>query len=120
MLCTACCCFCFNLIQMKILDQDDEAPSAGTEENGQDADEEEKKESNYNINVDAAFIHAIGDMFLSLGVCISATVIYFRPDLTIADPICTFMFSIIICCTAFPVIKNCVQVLMEGAPVEID
>lgn len=68
---------------------------------------EEKGVGGYNINVDAAFIHAIGDMCLSLGVCISATLIYFKPTWTIADPMCTFLFSIIICCTASPVIKNC-------------
>jgi len=74
----------------------------------------------YNINVDAAFIHAIGDLCLSLGVCISATVIYYHPTYTIADPICTFIFSVIVCVTAFPVIKSCTLVLMEKSPPEID
>lgn len=57
---------------------------------------------------------------MSIGVCCAATVIYFKPDWVIADPICTFVFSVIVCFTVTPIVKNCVNVLMEGAPSEID
>lgn len=30
-----------------------------------------------NINVDAAFLHALGDMIMSIGVCLAASIIYF-------------------------------------------
>lgn len=86
----------------------------------EDEEDTTKAVSMYNINVDAAFIHAIGDLCLSLGVCISATIIYYNPTYTIADPICTFIFSIIVCTTAFPVLKSCTLVLMEKTPQEID
>lgn len=70
--------------------------------------------------MDAAFIHAIGDMFLSLGVCIAATIIYFKPEYTLADPICTYIFSVIVFFTATPITKNCINILMERAPNEVD
>lgn len=59
---------------------------------------------------------------MSIGVCISATIIYFgkTEEFWIADPVCTFVFSVIVCGTCTPIIKNCVSVLMEGAPPEID
>jgi zinc transporter 2 len=57
---------------------------------------------------------------MSIGVCIAATVIYFKPSWTWADPICTVVFSIIVCCTVTPIVKNCISVLMEGSPSEID
>lgn len=59
-------------------------------------------------------------MFLSLGVCIAATVMYFKPEYYLADPICTFLFSIIVFFTVVPITKNCIGVLMESAPGEID
>ena len=57
---------------------------------------------------------------MSVGVCIAALVIYFYPNAQIADPICTFVFSIIVCTTATPTIKRCISVLMEGSPPDID
>lgn len=81
---------------------------------------EKKKETRRNINVDAAFLHALGDMIMSIGVCCAATIIYFQPTWVLADPICTFVFSVIVCITVTPIVKNCINVLMEGAPSEID
>ena len=59
-------------------------------------------------------------MFMSIGVVIAATVIYFKPTCLIADPLCTFLFSIIVIFTVRPIISNCISVLMEGTPAEID
>ena len=70
--------------------------------------------------MDAAYLHVLGDMIMSIGVCIAAVIIYFYPDYKIADPICTFIFSIIVCVTVWPVIKNCINILMEGSPSEIN
>lgn len=62
------------------------------------------------MNVRAAFIHVVGDMFQSVGVFIAALVIYFKPEWAIADPICTFVFSIIVLITTFSIIKDAVLV----------
>lgn len=81
--------------------------------------DDEPKETR-NINLDAAFLHALGDMFLSLGVCVAATVMYFKPEYHLADPICTYVFSIIVFFTVVPITKSCIGVLMESAPAEIN
>ena len=47
-------------------------------------------------------------MIMSIGVVIAAIVIYFYPNMTIADPICTFIFSIIVIITVQPIVKNCI------------
>jgi len=73
-----------------------------------------------NINVRAAYIHVIGDFLQSVGVFAAALVIYFQPKLTIIDPICTFIFSILVMGTTFAIIKDALVVLMEGAPKGID
>ncbi|KAG1658199.1 Zinc transporter 2 [Nymphon striatum] len=69
-----------------------------------------------NINVRAAFIHVLGDLVQSIGVLIAATIIYFKPDYKIVDPICTFVFSILVLITTYNIIKDALHVLMEGIP----
>lgn len=63
-----------------------------------------------NMNVRAAYIHVLGDMVQSVGVFIAALIIYFKPEWSIADPICTFIFSIIVLFTTFAIIKDALLV----------
>uniref|UniRef100_A0A1I8IK21 Zinc transporter 2 n=1 Tax=Macrostomum lignano TaxID=282301 RepID=A0A1I8IK21_9PLAT len=67
-----------------------------------------------NINVRAAFIHVIGDLLQSLGVLCAAYLIYYRPDWRVADPICTFLFSVLVLITTFAIIRDALRVLMEA------
>jgi len=59
-------------------------------------------------------------MLMSVGVIIAAIIIYFDKDLWMADPICTYLFSVIICFTTTPIFKDCINVMMEGTPAELD
>lgn len=72
-----------------------------------------------NMNVDAAFLHVMGDMLMSVGVIIAAVIITLNPNLWYADPICTYLFSIIVAVTTIPIIKNCIKIIMEGTPKNI-
>ena len=73
-----------------------------------------------NLNVRAAIVHMMGDMIQSIGVIIAAVIIYIKPEWTIADPICTFLFSILVMCTTIPIFKDCMSILMEEAPEDIN
>ncbi|CAH1247811.1 SLC30A2 [Branchiostoma lanceolatum] len=92
---------------------DPHAELLGKEEGG----EHSRKE---NVNVRAAFIHVVGDFVQSLGVLIAAIIIYFRPDWAIADPICTFMFSVLVLITTLSILRDTINVLMEGTPRGLD
>ena len=63
-------------------------------------------------------------MLQSIGVIIAATIIYFfedtHPSIIIVDPICTFIFCILVIFTTIPVTQDCLNVLMEASPKEID
>lgn len=72
------------------------------------------------VNVRAAFIHVIGDLFQSVGVLIAAYIIYYYPEYAIADPICTFIFSIIVLITTYRISGDLLHVLMEGAPKDLN
>jgi len=59
-------------------------------------------------------------MLSSVGVIIAAAVIYAWPQYSVIDPICTYIFSVIICFTTTPIFKDCIRIMMEGSPKEID
>jgi len=77
-------------------------------------------DENMNLNVRAAFIHILGDMIQSIGVMIAAAVIWWKPTYNIVDPICTFVFSVIVLFTTFKLVLESMKVLMEGTPDGID
>lgn len=59
-------------------------------------------------------------MLMSIGVIIAATLIYFWPSLWMADPLCTYIFSVIVMVTTIPIIKDIISIMMEGSPKSID
>uniref|UniRef100_A0A8C3QYV9 Proton-coupled zinc antiporter SLC30A8 n=1 Tax=Cyanoderma ruficeps TaxID=181631 RepID=A0A8C3QYV9_9PASS len=67
-----------------------------------------------NASLRAAFVHTIGDLFQSISVLISALIIFFKPQYKIADPICTFVFSIFVLATTVTILRDILTVLMEG------
>lgn len=73
-----------------------------------------------NINLDAAKIHIISDILLSIGVLISAGIIYvFAPHhhwslWQLADPFCTYLFSIMAIYTTIPITKDAILLLLDG------
>nr|AAH71120.1 MGC81386 protein [Xenopus laevis] len=73
-----------------------------------------------NPSVRAAFIHVVGDLLQSVGVLIAAYVIYYKPEYKIIDPICTFLFSVLVLITTLTILRDVLLVLMEGTPKGVD
>ncbi|XP_009459375.1 PREDICTED: zinc transporter 3 [Nipponia nippon] len=67
-------------------------------------------------SVRAAFIHVVGDLLQSVGVLVAATIIYFKPQYKIADPISTLFFSVFVLGSTFTILRDVFRVLMEGTP----
>ncbi|XP_016063208.1 PREDICTED: zinc transporter 8 [Miniopterus natalensis] len=74
------------------------------------------REVQANASVRAAFVHALGDLFQSISVLTSALIIYFKPDYKMADPICTFVFSVLVLASTVTVLKDFSILLLEGVP----
>jgi cation diffusion facilitator family transporter len=91
----------------------DGSDSSNSHENDS-PDSKKSKKSKKNINVRAALIHVSGDLIQNVGVLIAAIVIYFKPEWQFLDPICTFIFSIIVLFTTIKVMKDILNVIMEG------
>jgi zinc transporter 2 len=83
-------------------------------------EEHENEHKNTNVNLRASFIHVLGDALQNVGVLIAGIIVFFFKNLSIADPICTYIFSIIVGLTTIRILKDCIFVLMEGSPVAVD
>jgi cobalt-zinc-cadmium efflux system protein len=72
-----------------------------------------------NLNVRSAFLHVLGDLLGSVGAIVAALLIMFF-GWGIADPIASVIVGVLIMISGWRVIKESYQVLMEGAPEQID
>ncbi|XP_029430248.1 zinc transporter 4 isoform X2 [Rhinatrema bivittatum] len=68
------------------------------------------------LAVRAAFVHALGDLVQSVGVLIAAYIIRFKPEYKIADPICTYIFSVLVVFTTLRIIRDTTLIILEGTP----
>lgn len=58
-------------------------------------------------------------MFQSIGIIIASVVIKVWPSAKIVDPICTFIFSVIVLITTIPILIDVCKVFMESTPKDI-
>lgn len=79
-----------------------------------------KQKKRLNINVQGAYLHALGDSIQSVGVMIGGAIIWYKPEWKIIDLICTLIFSVIVLATTIKMLRNILEVLMESTPREID
>lgn len=59
-------------------------------------------------------------MIQSIGVILAAGLIWVNPSLKLADPIITFIFSVIVMITTIRIVRDCIRVLMEATPSHIN
>ncbi|XP_013009630.2 proton-coupled zinc antiporter SLC30A2 isoform X1 [Cavia porcellus] len=100
-----------NIIMGLILYQSGHGHSHG---NGHSHDDTSQQQENPSVR--AAFIHVIGDFLQSLGVLVAAYILYFKPEYKYVDPICTFIFSILVLGTTLTILRDVILILMEGTP----
>ncbi|KFP13595.1 Zinc transporter 8, partial [Egretta garzetta] len=113
MLITSACAVLANILLSLILHQTSHGHSHGAQARGRVLAPPEKAALS-NASLRAAFVHTIGDLFQSISVLISALIIFFKPEYKIADPICTFVFSIFVLATTITILRDILIVLMEG------
>ena len=100
-----------NLGMMKILHQDVGGHGGHSHSHGGHS-----HGAHENLNVSAAFIHVLGDLLQSVGVMVAAIIIWIKPDLTIVDPICTFLFSILVLFTTVNIMRSALNSALSAAP----
>lgn len=72
-----------------------------------------------NLNVKSAFLHVLGDMLASVAVIIGGLVMMFTGNY-IVDPIISALIGLIILKGAYGVVRDGVNIILEGVPPRID
>jgi zinc transporter 2 len=93
----------------------------GAQGHGEHATEIHKR----NINVSTAFVHALGHMAQDIGVVVAGALIWAYPFdvipmMQLADPIATFLFTLIGLIPTWGLLRTSVRLLMEGVPHGVD
>ena len=65
-----------------------------------------------NVNLHAAYLHVLADLAQSVVVFVAGLIIWYRPTWQITDPICTLIFSILVCWSTVSVIRSSLSVLL--------
>ncbi|XP_061990340.1 metal tolerance protein A2-like [Rosa rugosa] len=100
--------------------------SHGDHHHNEDHDDDDHTDNNgthhnrRNMNLHGAYLHVLGDIIQSIGVMVTAVVIWAKPEWKIADLICTLVFSIVVLATTIGMLRKIVGVLMESTPRGID
>ena len=69
-----------------------------------------------NVNLHATYLHVLADLAQSVVVFIAGLIIWWKPHWQVADPICTLIFSILVCWSTVGVIRSSLSVLLEEVP----
>jgi len=72
-----------------------------------------------NINIRSAYIHLFTDSLSSLGVIIGGILIYYF-DISIVDPILTFIIGVYVLKEGFEILKSSTNILMEKTPTQVN
>lgn len=72
-----------------------------------------------NLNVRGAYLHVLGDLLGSVGALAAGAVIFFT-GWTVADPLISVLIAALVLLSAWRLIRDATDVLMEAAPRHID
>jgi len=75
-----------------------------------------------NLNVHGVFLHILGDLLGSVAVMISALIIKYTNGwwTLYVDPVCTLCIASLICRSAWPLLKQSADILLDKAPFNPD
>lgn len=71
-------------------------------------------------NIQAAWIHILGDLVQSIGVVIFSIIIFFRNDWKFLDPVISIIFVIIAASFSVPVAKSIITIMLDATPADMD
>jgi cobalt-zinc-cadmium efflux system protein len=74
-----------------------------------------KRDKDRDLNIRAAFVHMLGDAVSSIGIIAGAIAIHFT-GLAVIDPALSVLIGILIVWTAWDIIQESLNVLLEGLP----
>ena len=77
------------------------------------------RDSKSSLNIRSAFVHILSDAFSSVGVVLGSVLILWY-DVYLADPLITLAISVYILFHAYAMLRQTINILMEGTPHGLD
>jgi len=77
------------------------------------------RDSKHNLNIKAAYLHLIGDTLSSVAVIAGGILIYFY-EIYWVDPLVTIIIGVYILKHAYSILKETVDILMQGTPKKLE
>ena len=78
-----------------------------------------KKGSDRDLNLRAAFVHLMGDVLSTLGAVVAGVIIFFT-GWNWLDPFVSFLIGLMILWSAWGILRETVDILLEAAPRDVD
>ncbi len=78
-----------------------------------------RKHQHGNINIRAAYLHLLGDVFSSVAVIVAGLLLYFSKIYWI-DPLITVIVGIYILYESIKIVQESINILMQGTPIGLD
>eukprot|EP01047_Picozoa_sp_COSAG01_P061545 COSAG01_NODE_7705_length_3091_cov_29.961230_4_plen_332_part_00 len=72
--------------------------------------------SHGNMSQRAAKVHVMGDLLESISVVLAGALVWWQPDWRAADPLCAFLFAILVVMTTGYLLRDIYFILMEAGP----
>ena len=86
-----------------------------------DHDSHDHSSSHINLNLQAAYLHILGDIINSVGVLLASLLIYLSEGkLWFCDPLCTYVFGALVFYTTKPTLYHCLDILLNKSPVDVE
>jgi len=107
-----------SISQANIDDDDEEGKPEGDVKKAKAPKEDDHKIEN--ISQRAAILNMMGDVVQSCGVIIASIILKFKPEWKIIDPIIAYMFSTIVILATLGLFKECINIIMETTPEDVE
>jgi cobalt-zinc-cadmium efflux system protein len=78
-----------------------------------------RRGAEHDLNIRSAFIHLMGDVLSTVGAVIAGVIIRFT-DWNWLDPLASVLIGVLILWSAWSIVRESVDILMEGTPTDID
>ncbi|MGB7873448.1 MAG: cation diffusion facilitator family transporter, partial [Anaerolineales bacterium] len=78
-----------------------------------------RRGAEHDLNIRSAFLHLMGDVLSTVGAVIAGIVIRFT-DWNWLDPLVSVLIGLLILWSAWRIVREAIDILMEGTPTDID
>jgi len=78
-----------------------------------------RRGAEHDLNIRSAFLHLIGDVLSTIGAVIAGIVIRYT-NWNWLDPLVSILIGLLILWSAWSIVREAIDILMEGTPVDID